>query len=123
MRAQQITRATAAVQLVLILPAALFIASVVLRYLPPFHDAAQRTVMLYTGKMWTLWFLLLTLPFWVLVTGCLTLVREWNREVELPNAHQPVVVAFGQPSVLFVAAITLLAAGILATVVLHMLAN
>jgi hypothetical protein len=125
MRAQQPTRAIAVLQLVLIFPAALFLTAVVVRYVPPLHDGAQRIVMLYAGKMWTLWVLLLTLPLCVLVTGCATLLRSWNREVELPNAaRQSLIVALGQPSAtLFVAATTLAAAGILATVILHMLAN
>jgi hypothetical protein len=125
MRAQQATRAIAALQLVLIFPAALFLTAVVVRYVPPLHDGAQRIVMLYAGKMWTLWVLLLTLPLCVLVTGCATLLRSWNGDVELPNAaRQSLIVSLGQPSAtLFVAATTLAAAGILATVILHMLAN
>ena len=125
MRAQQATRAIAVLQLVLIFPAALFLTAVVVRYVPPLHDGAQRIVMLYAGKMWTLWVLLLSLPLCVLVTGCAALLRNWNRDVELPNAsRQSPSVAFGQPpATLFVAATTLAAAGILATVILHMLAN
>lgn len=123
MRAQQITRLIAAFQLVLIFPAALFMAAVVIRYVPPLYDGAQRIVMLYAGKVWTLWVLLLTLPLCVLVTGCVTLLRDWNREVELPNAAHRSVVALRQPSMLFVVAMTLLAAGILLIVILHMLAN
>jgi hypothetical protein len=124
-RAQQTTHAIAALQLVLIFPAALFLTAVVVRYVPPLHDDAQRIVMLYAGKVWTLWVLLLTLPLCVLVTGCATLLRGWNRDVELPNAaRQSLIVALGQPpATLFVAAATLAAAGILATIILHMLAH
>src|SRR5579864_6850130 len=109
MRAQQATRAIAALQLVLIFPAALFLTAVVVRYVPPLHDGAQGIVMLYAGKMWTLWVLLVTLPLCVLVTGCAALLRSWNRDVELPNgARQSLIVASGQPSAtLLVAATTL----------------
>jgi hypothetical protein len=62
--------------------------------------------------MWTLWVLLLALPFTVLVTGCATLRYNWNRE--LPHTAR---------QLLAVAATTLAAGGILAIVVLHMLAN
>ena len=74
--------------------------------------------------MWTLWVLLLALPFAVLVTGCATLLRDWNRDVELPSsARQSLAVIRAHPATLFVAATTLTAAGILVIVVLHMLAN
>jgi hypothetical protein len=74
--------------------------------------------------MWTLWVLLLALPFAALVTGGVTLLRGWNRGLELPNTpHRPLAVFGTQPAVLFVAATTLGAAAILVIVVLHMLAN
>ena len=39
--------------------------------------------------VWTLWILLLGLPFAVLITGCVTLPGEWNRDIELPTtAHR-----------------------------------
>ena len=38
--------------------------------------------MWYSGHMWTLWVLLLALPFAGMVTGCGTLLREWNRDLE-----------------------------------------
>jgi hypothetical protein len=46
---------------------------------------AQRIVMWRPGKMWTLW-LLLALPFAVLVTGRATLLHSRTHEVELPDA-------------------------------------
>jgi hypothetical protein len=89
----------------------------------PVHTA-QRIVMWYSGHMWTLWVLLLALPFAGLVTGCATLLREWNRDLELPNTpRQSLAVLRTHPAPLFVAATTLTAAAILVIVVLHMLAN
>jgi uncharacterized membrane protein len=64
--------------------------------------------MWYSARMWTLWLLLLILPFAVLVSGCATLLRSRQRGAELPP---------------FVAGATLASAGILTVVVLHMLAN
>jgi len=32
--------------------------------------------MWYSGRIWTLWILLFALPFAVLVTGCVTLLRS-----------------------------------------------
>jgi hypothetical protein len=114
------TRAIAALELVLICPAALFMTALVVRNLQPLQSepahTAQQLVMWYAGRMWTLWVLLLVLPFTVLVTGCATLLRSWNQDTELPHTVRYL------PN-LFVAATTLTAGGILAIVVLHMLAN
>jgi len=114
---------TAALDFVLIVPAALFMAALVIRNLP-LHEvanAAQRVVIWYSGKLWTLWVLLLALPFTVLITGCMTLFRD---RIEMSNAaRQPIGLIRTEPVSLFVAALTLSAAGILAIVLLHMLAN
>jgi hypothetical protein len=124
MRARQITRVVGALQLVLIFPAALFMTAVVVRNVEPLQERAQGIVMLYAGRVWTLWVLLLALPLCVLFTGCATLLHGWNRDVELPNTVRPSLLAFRPPSAtLFVAATTLAAAGIFAIVILHMLAN
>jgi hypothetical protein len=114
---------TAALDLVLIVPAALFMTALVMRNLPlqEVANAAQRIVMWYSEKMWTLWVLLLALPFTVLITGCMTLFRD---RIEMPHAAgQPLGLIRAEPVSLFVAAQTLGAAGILAIVVLHMMAN
>lgn len=126
MHPRQITRLIAALQLLLIAPAALFMTAVVVRYVPSLHDGAQRIVMSYAGKVWTLWLLLLALPLCVLVTGCMTLLRDWSHDTDFPNTgRQPVLARLhDKPSALrFVGALTFAAAGILATVVLHMLAS
>lgn len=119
------TRLIAALDAFLILPAALFMAALVLRELPPLQSSAQQFVMWYAGRVWTLWVLLLALPFTVLVTGGFTLLRSWNRGVAMPEeARRWLAAVRGQSAAtLFVAATTLAAAGILAIVVLHMAAN
>jgi hypothetical protein len=107
----------AAMELVLILPSALFMTALVVRNLPPPHydaaQTAQRLVMWYAGRMWTLWVLLLALPLAALVTGCATLL----------HARQSLAQIRANLATLFVAAATLTAGGILAVVILHMLAN
>jgi hypothetical protein len=122
------TRLIAALELLLIFPAALFMTALVVRELRPLPyepaHTAQWIVMWYSGKMWTLWVLLLALPFAVLVTGCATLLRDWNRAVALQNTARPSLAAIrAHPATLTVAATTLAAAVILVIVVLHMLAN
>jgi len=72
-------RALAAAQLLLMFPAIPFRGALVVRQVSPLqHEPAHtagRIVMLYAGRMWTLWALLITLPLAVLVTGCVTLLR------------------------------------------------
>jgi len=80
--------------------------------------------MWYTGRMWTLWVLLLGLPFTELVSGRGALLRSWNREIVLPlTARQSLAMVRAHLATLFIAATTLIAGVILAIVVLHVLAN
>lgn len=122
------TRFVAAMQLALIFPAAFFITAVLVAAgdAPQYDLAriAQRIVVWYSARMWTLWLLLLALPFAVLVTGCATLLRSWNHDVELQHAARQSLAMIPAPvATLLVAGTTLTSAGILAIVVLHMLAN
>jgi hypothetical protein len=108
-----VNRAIAATELVLVSPAALFMAALLVRTLQPIEDepahTAGRIVMWYAERQWTLWILLIALPLAVLVTGCATLMQS-----DAIRAN---------PTTLFVAAVTLSAGGFLVIVVLHMLAN
>lgn len=118
----------AATQLLLIFPAVLFMGALVVRNLLPLQNepahTAQRIVMWYAVRQWTLWVLLIALPFAVLVTGCITLARNWSEDVQLSQAAQQTLVAIHTHRVmLLVAATTLTAGAVLAIVVIHMLAN
>jgi hypothetical protein len=122
------TRFVAFLEVLLLFPALLFMGALVVRELQPLQyepaHSAQQLVMWYAGRMWTLWVLLLALPLTVLVTGCATLLRSWNRDVLFSNtARQSLALARTHFATLLVAATTVTAAGILAIVVLHMLAN
>lgn len=102
--------------------------ALVVRELQPLQNesahTAQRVVMWYSARMWTLWVLLIALPFAVLVTGCVTFVRNWRDDVELPQAAQQMLAAIhADRAMLFVAATTLTAGVVLAIVVMHMLSN
>jgi hypothetical protein len=122
------TRIIALIELALIFPAALFMTALFVRNISPLQyqsaHIAQQLVMWYAGRMWTLWVLLLALPFAVLVIGCATLGFICDRDIELlRTARHSLAVVRAHLATLFVAATTLAAAGILAIVVLHMLAN
>lgn len=121
-------RTLAAVQLLLIFPATLFMGALLVRQLSPLQQepayTAHRIIMWYAGRIWTLWVLLITLPLAVLVTGFLTLLRNWSDDAELPQAEQLTLAAIRTDRTMkLVAATTLTAGVVLVIVALHMLAN
>ena len=122
------TRIIAVLELVLIFPAALFMTALMLRNLHPLQyepaRSAQQLVMWYAGRMWTLWVLLLGLPFIVLVSSCAELLRSWNRDIILSlTSRKSLAMVRAHLASLFLAATTLIAGVILAIAVLHVLAN
>ena len=112
-------RAIATTELVLILPAALFMTALVVRTLQPLGGQpariAEQIVQWYADRPWTLWVLLLALPLAVIVTGCTTLMQS--------DARQNLAAIRAHPTMRFLAAETLTAGVFLVIVVLHMLAN
>jgi hypothetical protein len=125
---KNIKRAVATAQLLLIFPAVLFMGALVMRELQALQNEtapiAQRVVMWYSGRVWTLWVLLIALPIAVLVTGCVTLARNWSDDMKRPQTTKQMLAAIrADRAMLFVAATTLTAGAILAIVALHMAAN
>src|SRR3954452_22476464 len=121
-------RVVAAMQLALLIPAVLFLGSVLIGAGHPPQDelanAAQRLVVWYSARTWTLWFLLLALPLAVVITGGATLLWTWNYDAELPPLVRQSLANIPAPlATLVVAATTMMSAGIVAVVTLHMLAN
>ena len=121
-------RILAATELVLIFPAALFLTAVVARHLQPLQyepaHTAQQIVMWYTVRYWTLWALLIGLPFAALLIGCVALLRNSNGGAEERQAAgQPSAAVRTHLSTRMIAAATLAAGLILGVVILHMLAN
>jgi hypothetical protein len=121
-------RVIAAMELVLIFPATLFLTAVVVRHLQllqyePAHTA-QQIVTWYSVRHWTLWVLLIGLPFAALLTGCVTLLRNSNLGTEEPQAtrHSSATI-LTRLLTRIIGAATLVAGLILAIVALHMLAN
>jgi hypothetical protein len=122
------TRIIAAIQLVLVIPAALFMTAVLVNAGDsPKYDLArlaQRIVIWYSGRMWTLWLLLLALPCVVLIAGCATLLGTWKRDVEVLYSSGRSLTTIQAPlATLGIVGTTLASAAILAIVMLHMLAN
>ncbi len=122
------TAKRAVAQLLLMFPAVFFMGALALRKLQPLQNepaqTAQRIVMWYAARQWTLWVLLIALPFAVLVIGFITLARNWRDDMELPQAALQTFAAIRTDwTMLVVAAMTLTAGVVLAIVVMHMLAN
>lgn len=108
----------AASELALILPAAFFLAAVVVRSIPGVANPAHQVVMWYANRLWTLWVLLIALPFAALISGCVSLLanvdtRDWRSSWSAAITGPRRVIAIE----------TLAAGVILSVVVLHMLAN
>lgn len=127
MRLRQSVFATA--ELLLVFPAALFMAALFLRNVTPQQyepaHSAQQIVMWYAARPHVgLWILLVALPLTVLITGAASLLRRWRDDAELRQAaRQTVATLEAHLATALVAAATLMAGGFLAIVALHMLAD
>jgi hypothetical protein len=106
-------RIIAALALTLLTPAMLFMFALLIRNFTPLPfkvtGAAQQIVSWYSARMWTLWMFLLALPVTVLACGAATL-RHNNHGLSRTWRG-------------LLGTATLAAGGILAIVILHMLAN
>jgi hypothetical protein len=121
--------AIAATEMLLIFPAALFMAALFLRNVQPLQyepaHTAQQIVTWYAMRPRIgLWVFLIALPLTVLVTGCATLLRRWSDELALRQAAQQTLAAVrAQLATVMLATATLTAGGILAIVALHLLTD
>jgi hypothetical protein len=116
----------AILQLLLIFPAALFMASLVVRNLGPMNyepaHTAQQIVMWYAGRMWTLRMLLFALPCVVLISGWAAL-RTWYRDTVQLGTHRSLPSSLPHWPVRLVSVTTVASAGILAIVGFHVLTH
>ena len=119
-------RTIAFLQLVLIFPAGLFMASLVVRNLGPLQyepaHTAQQIVMWYAERLWTLWVLLFALPCMVFVSGCVAF-RTRIRDTEQQNRLRSLDSARPHWLVSFLSVTTVASAGVLVIVVLHALTH
>ena len=119
-------RIVVAVQLLLIIPAALFIVALLVRDLQPLLDQAayiaRLVVIWYSERVWTLWLFLAALPFTVFVLGSGALMQDWTARLDPRhvNPRTSVVIDF-QPTAIAIWALTMLSAVILTVVAVHVL--
>jgi hypothetical protein len=119
-------RTIALLQLVLIFPSALFMASLVVRNLGPMNyepaHTAQQIVMWYAGKGWTLRVLLFALPCMGLISGWVALRTRYRDTLQL-GAHRSLASSRPHWPVRLVSVTTVASAGILAIVGFHVLTH
>jgi len=126
---KMIRRSLAALELLLVFPAVLFMTSLFARSVQPqqYEPArtAQRIVDWYSARPHIgLWVLLIALPLVVLAIGLLTLNREWRRNQPLRDATlQAIAIVRLHAASLLIAGATAVAGGILAIVGVHMLTD
>ncbi|MGH8320972.1 MAG: hypothetical protein ACRESI_03350 [Gammaproteobacteria bacterium] len=118
----RIIRIIAVTDLVLILPASLFLIAVIARHIAPLAYPAQQIVIWYATRFWTLWVLMITLPLVALLIGCVTLLMHGGGE-ERQTIRQRLAAIHKSVPLLIIAITTLAAATILVIVALHMMMN
>lgn len=126
---KMIHRSLAALELLLIFPALLFLGSLVARSLQPqqyqpAHLAQQIVDWYATHPPVGLFVLMIALPLAVLVIGMATLLREWRRNQAFRTAAlQVIAIVRANAATLLIAATTITASGVLAIVALHMMSD
>jgi hypothetical protein len=122
-------RSIAAIELLLILPATLFMLALFLRNVQPEPyqpaQAARHLVDWFAARpLIGLQLSLIALPFAALVIGIATTLRTWRRDPQLRQlAFDTLATVRAQASFLLIAAATLFAAAILSIVALHLLTD
>jgi hypothetical protein len=124
-----ILRSVAALELLFVFPAVLFMSALFARNIQPRQyepaHTAQRIVDWYAARPHIgLWVLLIALPLVVVVIGSATLMREWHRNPELHDASlRTIRIIRSQAPSILIAGATAMAGGILAIVALHVLTD
>jgi ABC-type Fe3+ transport system permease subunit len=122
-------RILAATELLLVLPATLFMTALFVRNLQPAQyepaRSAGRLVEWFSARPFLcLGIFLIALPLAVFIVGCVTLVLGWHREEKLRQAALETLSAVrAHLTTLIIAGATAVAAGILAIVAVHVITD
>lgn len=122
-------RFIAALELLLVFPAVLFMTSLFARSIQPVeyepaHTAARIVDWYASSTRVGLWVCLMALPFAVLVIGSVALIRRWRGDEEMRDATlKMLALVRSRASILLVAAATCAAGCILAIVAVHVLTD
>jgi len=118
----------ATTELLLVLPAMLFMTSLLVRNLEPAQyepaRSAIRVVEWYGAHPWTLGIFLIALPLTVFIIGCVALLRSWLTDAKLRQAALEAFAAVrAHLATLAIAGATVVAAGVLAVVAIHVITD
>jgi len=119
----------AGTEVLLIFPAALFMAALFVRNIQPLQyepaHTAEQIVNWYAARLHIgLWGFLMGMPLIVLVTGCGIVFHKWRSEPDLRQAAgQCFAILIAHLETVLIALATLVAGGVLAIVALHLVAD
>lgn len=119
----------ATTELLLIFPAALFMAALFVKDIQPQQyepaRSAGRLVEWFSARPFLcLDIFLIALPFTVLVVGCVTVLRGWSKDSGLRQAAlETLMVVRAHLATLLIACATVVAAGILTVVAVHVITD
>ena len=116
-----VTRAIAAMEIVLVLPAALFMASIFLKPVQPLLNTWRIIEWYARHTVLGLYLFLCAMPLAAFVVGIAATLRSWRRDAELRQAARRIYDALGAHAAqALIAGATLMAGGMLAIVALHL---
>lgn len=124
-----VKRAIATAEVLLVLPATLFMTALFVRDIQPTqyepaHTALRLVEWFSARRFLGLDILLIALPFTALVIGCATVLRNWRGDAELRQASLEALAAVrSHLAMLLITGATLMAGGILAIVALHVITD
>jgi ABC-type Fe3+ transport system permease subunit len=122
-----IQRCIAAAQVLLVLPATLFMASLFVQHLepvPPAQSARRLVGWFSTHVVLGLYVFLAALPLAALLIGCTTMVIRWRNDEAFRQAALDALAAVREHlATLLIAGLTAVAGGILAIVAMHVITN
>jgi hypothetical protein len=120
-------RCTAIGELLLLLPASLFMASLFVQHLepvPPAQAAHHLVEWFSTHVVLGLYVFLVALPFVAFLIGCATVLLSWRSAEGIRRAVLEMLGAVrGHMAILLIAGATVMAGGILAIVGMHMITH
>jgi hypothetical protein len=117
-----INRTIALIELLLVFPAALFMAALFLREVQPLAQTGRLVDWFSHHVVLGLDVFLIAMPLAAFVIGCAIVLRGWRKDMEFRQASLEIfTTARAHVASLLIAGVTLMAGGILAIVAMHMI--
>ena len=114
-------RLVAAAELLLVLPATLFMAALFLREVQPLAQTGRLVDWFSHHVVWGLDIFLVAMPLAAFITGCTMIFRGWRRDTEIRRAMLDIFTAVRAHVASFlIAGATLTAGAVLVIVAMHM---